>query len=272
LIDIHPETLTIDPLQIEEKITENTKAIIVVHQFGHAAHMDEINALAKKYNLKIIEDNAESIGGKYKSKLLGTIGDISCFSFFGNKIITTGEGGAVLTNDENTAIKCRELRDHGMSHKKKYHQTDLGYNYRMTNMQAAIGLAQIEKLDEILELRRQQMDYYYNELCNMKGMALRKFADWCEPVHWMMTLILDENYNRDDLLSFMKENRIDCRQMINPIYQADHLKNQFKEKFSVATSISRQSIHLPSGTVINKSLIDLIVSRLITWESNYDKT
>ena len=121
LVDIHPETLTIDPDLLEEKITKRTRAIIVVHQFGHAAHMDEIMAFAKKYNLKIIEDNAESIGATYKGKLLGTFGDVSTYSFFGNKIITTGEGGAILTNNEDTAIKCRELRDHGMDHQKKYH-------------------------------------------------------------------------------------------------------------------------------------------------------
>ena len=106
---------------IKEKITEQTKAIIVVHQFGHAAHMDEILAIAKEYDLKVIEDNAESIGGRYKGEFLGTFGDVATYSFFGNKIITTGEGGAVLTNDKDTAIMCRELRDHGMNHKKKYH-------------------------------------------------------------------------------------------------------------------------------------------------------
>jgi len=118
LVDIHHDTLTVDPALIEKKISKNTKAIIVVHQFGHAAHMDEIMAIAKKHQLKVIEDNAESIGGCYKGKLLGTFGDVSTYSFFGNKIITTGEGGALLTNNDETAIKCRELRDHGMNHKK----------------------------------------------------------------------------------------------------------------------------------------------------------
>ena len=153
LVDIDKNTLTLDVKAFEKKINHKTKAVIVVHQFGHAAHMDEILEISKKHNLKIIEDNAESIGAFYKDRLLGTIGDISTNSFFGNKIITTGEGGAVLTNDDRIAIKCRELRDHGMNHKKKYHHVDLGFNYRMTNMQAALGLAQTEKLDIILQLR-----------------------------------------------------------------------------------------------------------------------
>ena len=259
LVDIDPQTLTIDPNLIEKKITKNTKAIIVVHHFGHAAHMDEINALAEKYKLKIIEDNAESIGARYKGKLLGTLGDVSTYSFFGNKIMTTGEGGAVLTNDKNTAIKCRELRDHGMSHKQKYHHVDLGYNYRMTNMQAAIGLAQMEKLGEILALRKKQMDYYYNTLANVDGVILRKYADWCDPVHWMMTLTLDDKYDRDTFLDYMKNDGIDCRQMINPVHHADHFNAQFREDvFFNSVNISKQSVHLPSGLGLTEKEISTI--------------
>jgi len=263
LVDIHPETLTIDPQILEEKITHKTKAIIVVHHFGHAAHMDEIMSLAAKYNLKIIEDNAESIGATYKGKLLGTFGDVSNYSFFGNKIMTTGEGGAILTNNDETAIKCRELRDHGMSHKQKYHHIDLGYNYRMTNMQASIGLAQMEKLDEILALRRSQMDTYYNELANVAGIKLRQYADWCEPVHWMMTITLAHKFNRDEFLTCMKEQGIDCRQMINPVHHADHFKTQFsKDDFPHAVNISKQSVHLPSGLQLSERQINKIVKTI----------
>jgi perosamine synthetase len=259
LVDIHPETLTIDPHILEEKINKKTKAIIVVHHFGHAAHMDEIMSLAAKYNLKIIEDNAESIGATYKGKLLGTLGDASTYSFFGNKIITTGEGGAILTNNDETAIKCRELRDHGMSNKQKYHHIDLGYNYRMTNMQAAIGQAQMEKLNEILALRSLQMETYYNELANVTGIKLRKYADWCEPVHWMMTISLDEKYDREKFLNYMRENQIDCRQMINPVHQADHFISNYSEaEFLNSVNISKQSAHLPSGLGLTKEQISRI--------------
>lgn len=263
LVDIHPETLTIHPELIEEKISKKTKAIIAVHQFGHAAHMDEIMALAEKYGLKIIEDNAESIGARYKGKLLGTFGDGSTFSFFGNKIITTGEGGAVLTNNEKTAIKCRELRDHGMSHKIRYHHIDLGYNYRITNMQAAIGLAQMEELDKILTLRKKQMDWYYNELSNIQGITLRKYADWCEPVHWMMTIKLDNNYDRNEFIVFMKNNGIDCRQMINPVHNAKHCINDYNASdYPSATAISKQSVHLPSSTALIKKSLTHIKNKI----------
>jgi perosamine synthetase len=263
LVDVHPETLTIDPDLIEKNITRNTKAIIVVHQFGHAADMDKIISLTKRFGLNLIEDNAESIGAKYKGKLLGTFGDASTYSFFGNKIITSGEGGAVLTDNEKIAIKCRELRDHGMSHKKKYHHVALGYNYRMTNMQAAIGLAQMENLDNILKLRLNQMAYYYNKLSNVDGITLRKYADWCEPVHWMMTITLDDKYNRDKFISFMKAEKIDCRQMVNPVNKADHFKDNYDKYFQVSESLSMQSVHLPSSTNLKKQVIDIIVNKII---------
>jgi perosamine synthetase len=270
LVDIHPETLTIDPSLLEEKITEKTKAIIIVHQFGHAAHMNEIMAIADKYKLKIIEDNAESIGARYKGKLLGTFGDVSTYSFFSNKIITTGEGGAVLTNNEETAIKSRELRDHGMSHKKKYHHVDLGYNYRMTNMQAAIGLAQMEKLQEILAVRSKQMESYYKILSSFEGIILRQYAEWCDPVHWMTTVTLDDKYDRDKFLLFMKNNGVDCRQMINPVHRADHFKSNYSDnEFKNAVHISNQSVHLPSGTSLDYDSIKYICQKINFFITQY---
>lgn len=259
LVDIDPITLALDPELIEKNINSNTKAIIVVHQFGHAAPMDEIMSIAKKYDLRVIEDNAESIGARYKGKLLGTFGDISCYSFFGNKIITTGEGGALLTNNEDLAIKCKELRDHGMAKNKKYYHNDLGYNYRMTNMQAAIGLAQVEQLDTILELRMNQMKLYYAKLNGLSSITLRQFKDYCSPVHWLMTLTLDDKYNRDDFLEYMRQNGVDCRQMVNPVHKAKHFINDYDEtSYPVSKQISEQSLHLPSSTDLSQDKIRYI--------------
>jgi len=263
LVDIDSETLTIDPRLIENKINDKTKAIIVVHQFGHSAHMDEIMDLAEKYNLKVIEDNAESLGANYKNKLLGTFGDLSTFSFFGNKIITTGEGGAVLTDNEELNFRCRELRDHGMDQQKKYHHVGLGFNYRMTNMQAAIGLAQMEELDKILKIRQEQMKYYSNSLSEINGLKVRSFADWCDPVHWLMTITLDKAYDRDSLLYYMRKKEIDCRQMINPVSEAIHFKESFKTSdFPISKRISKQSLHLPSSTGLNQEKLKLIIDTL----------
>lgn len=262
LVDVDPITLTINPKLIEKNITKRTKAILVVHQFGHASHMDDIIRLANKYNLKIIEDNAESIGGRYKGKMLGTIGDISTYSFFGNKIITTGEGGAILTNSEDVNIKIRELRDHGMSHKKKYHHVDLGYNYRMTNMQAAIGFAQMENIEKILNIRKKQMDYYYSNLSKIQGINVREFADWCYPVHWLMTISLDKKYDRDAFIIRMKKKGIECRPMINPVHCADHFKNFYKDEFPISSKVSAASVHLPSGLGLNEKKLDQIVETI----------
>jgi perosamine synthetase len=270
LVDIDPQTLAIDPTQLESKITDRTKAIIVVHQFGHAAPMDEIMAIAAKHRLRIIEDNAESLGGKYKGKLLGTIGDISCSSFFANKIITSGEGGAILTNDGEIAEKCRIFRDHGMSRQVRYKHVDLGYNYRMTNMQAAVGLAQLERLDEILTLRKDQMELYYKLLDNVPGITLRPFQDWCEPVHWLMTLTLDKKYNRDEFLQYMKTQDIDCRQMINPVHRADHFANEYDDAdFPNAIRISTQSAHLPCSTHLREEQIEHIANNVKDFLSDF---
>ena len=259
LVDIDPETLAIDVELLEKSISDKTKAIIVVHQFGHAAPMDEIMSIANKYSLKVIEDNAESIGGRYKGRLLGTFGDICCFSFFGNKIITSGEGGALITNDINLAVRCKELRDHGMSSHKKYLHIDLGYNYRMTNMQAAIGLAQLEHLDKILAKRERQMKLYYECLGDIPQIKLRSYADWCSPVHWLMTITLDKKYNRDEFLKYMYELGVECRQMINPVHHAMHLIDSHKDSdFKNSVDISKQSAHLPSSTNLVEDQIQII--------------
>ena len=259
LVDVDPDTLALDVDLLEKSITPKTKGIILVHQFGHAAPMDEIMAIANKYSLKVIEDNAESIGAKYKGKLLGTFGDITCFSFFGNKVITCGEGGALITNDKELAVRCKELRDHGMSSQKKYLHIDLGYNYRMTNMQAAIGLAQMERLDEILDIRKKQMNLYYNFLENVPQLKLRSYASWCDPVHWLMTITLNEQYNRDEFLKYMYSNGVECRQMINPVHRAMHLVASYKDtEFPNSVSLSNQSVHLPSSTSLTQRDIEFV--------------
>lgn len=269
LVDIDPKTLTIDPKKIIEKITDKTKAIIVVHQFGHSAHMDEIMKIADDYDLRIIEDNAESLGGKYKDKLLGTIGDIGAFSFFANKIITTGEGGAIITNDDNIANKARILRDHGMSKEKRYHHIDLGYNYRMTNMQAAIGLAQLEKLNEILSIRKKQMEYYYKNLNDVSGLYLREFCDWVEPVHWLMTLSIKNQDTEENIFNYMKGNEIEIRPMINPVYRAEHFKDKFiSDDYPNSEKVSKESFHLPSSTNLSMEDLNKIIKAVKRFAGN----
>lgn len=269
LVDIDPETLTIDVKKIEKQINSKTKAIMVVHQFGHSADMNPIMRLAKKYSLKIIEDNAESIGGKYKGKKLGTIGDVSTLSFYANKIITTGEGGAILTNSSKIANKCLILRDHGMSKIKKYLHLDLGYNYRITNMQAAIGLSQIEIINHILKKRNNQLLVYKKYLSKMPDLKLRSFKSWCSPVHWLTTITLNEKNLRNKLLKYLKKSGIDARSMINPVHEAHHFKKYFKSKdFKNSIQISKNSLHLPSSTNLKEKQIKFICKKLSKFFNN----
>ena len=267
LIDINPETLAIDHKQIEKKITKRTKAIMVVHQFGHSADMDPIMKIARKYNLKIIEDNAEGIGGKYKGRKLGTIGDVATLSFYANKIITSGEGGAVLTNSKKIADKCYVLRDHGMSRSsdpiKRYIHLDLGFNYRMTNMQAAVGFSQLEIINKILKIRNNQMLLYQKYLSQIKEIKIRTFKKWCSPVHWMTTITINKKYLRNKLIHFLLKEGIDARPMINPVHHAKHFKNIFKkQKFSNSEYISANSVHLPSSTNLKKKQIKFICKKI----------
>ena len=267
LVDINPETLAIDHKQIEKKITKKTKAIMVVHQFGHSADMDPIMKIAKKYNLRVIEDNAESIGGKYKGKKLGTIGDVATLSFYANKIITSGEGGAVLTNSKKIAERCYVLRDHGMSRTsdpvKKYIHLDLGYNYRMTNMQAAVGFSQLEIINKILKKRNNQMLLYKKYLSPISEIKVRSFKNWCSPVHWMTTITVYKKNLRNKLIYFLFKEGVDARPMINPVHQAYHFKKYFNNKdFKNSINISKNSIHLPSSTYLKKNEIKFICNKV----------
>jgi len=266
LVDSDEPSWNMDPEKLREKITEKTKAIIVVHSFGHAARMDEIMSLANEFGLYVIEDVAEAPGAYYKDQMLGSIGHMSCYSFFGNKIMTTGEGGMVLTGDEVLKDKLEVLRDHGMSKQRPYVHTDLGFNYRMTNMQAAIGIAQLEALPSILEKRMQQREEYQNLLSVPSLLGLRPCLDWCSPVHWLMTVTLQDETQRDRALEFLKNSGIDCRQMIYPVYHAHHFRDDFERKdFPITEKISLKSLHLPSSTDLTSEQIQMISETLLDW-------
>ena len=267
LIDVDRETLNIDYKQIEKNINKRTKAILVVHQFGHSADMDPIIKIAKKYKLKIIEDNAESIGGRYKGKKLGTIGDLATLSFYANKIITCGEGGAVITNSEIIAKRCYMLRDHGMTKTldpiKRYNHLDLGYNYRMTNMQAAVGCSQLETINKTLKIRNSQMILYKRYLSKIKEIELREFKKWCTPVHWLTTIFIKKKGLRDKLVYYLLKKGIEARPMIKPVHEAKHFKNFFNKKnFKNSIDISNNSIHLPSSTNLKPAEIKLICNKV----------
>lgn len=266
LVDVELMSWCLSPSKIIEKITPKTKAIIVVHVFGHAAPMDEIMAIAHKHNLAVIEDVAEAPGATFQGKKVGTFGHIACYSFFANKIMTTGEGGISITSDSSLAKKMKIYRDHGMSREKRYVHEVVGFNYRMTNMQAAIGVAQLSRLDRILELRLIQ-ELKYKKLFNQtKKINWRPVAQWTKHVHWMSTIMLDNKELRDPLLQHMASIGIDCRQMIYPVHMATpYLSMGTDSDFPNATNISLRSLHIPSSLGITDEQQIIVASSIIDW-------
>jgi perosamine synthetase len=266
LIDVEPCSWGIDPAKMVDKITSNTKAVIVVHPFGHAADMDPILELAREHSLKVIEDVAEAPGGLYKGKTLGAFGDVSCYSFFANKILTTGEGGMVLCNDSELDVKLRTLRDHGMSRERKYVHELAGFNYRMTNMQAAIGLAQLERLDETMSRRNIQADHYRARFSGSNNIKWRPVASYCTPVHWLATITLNQVSQRDRLISHLKDHEIDARQMVFPVHMAAPYRDDNNpDDFLVSRSVSMRSLHLPSSTALAMTEVDRICDLVLEW-------
>ena len=264
-VDIERLSPNIDPKKIEKKITKKTKAILVVHQFGHPCEMNKINKIAKKYNLKVIEDNAESIGAKFKNEIIGTKGDASTLSFFANKIITTGEGGAIITNNKKIADSARVLRDHGMSKKTRYKFIKLGFNYRMTNLQAAIGCAQIKNIKKILEARDRQFDLYKKLLTNNKHISFFEKKKNYKPVHWLTTIILKHKNRRKSLIKFLLNEGIESRIMIPPIHKSNHFKSKYNlnnSLFKNSIDLSERGLHLPSSLSLSKKQIEFICSKI----------
>jgi perosamine synthetase len=246
-VDVNKDTWCINDKDIEPAITSKTKAIIPVHLYGHPANMDRILEIAKKYNLIVIEDAAESHGAEFNKKLTGTIGDVGVFSFYGNKVITTGEGGMIVTDDDLIAKRARQLRDHGMDRSKGYWHPELGFNYRMTSLQAALGVAQMEKIDEVLEKKLQIAKTYEHFLSKSIGLILPKQASRAKHIYWMYTILVEEdvtNINRDDMLKILKNEKIDARPSFIPMSCQPPFKTE--KKFPVSNMLSSKGLSLPS--------------------------
>ncbi|MEO0565976.1 MAG: DegT/DnrJ/EryC1/StrS family aminotransferase, partial [Chloroflexota bacterium] len=213
-VDIDPKTWTIATQEIEQAITPRTRAIIPVHVYGHPADMDPIMEIAARHNLIVIEDAAEAHGAEYKSRRVGAIGELGMFSFYGNKIITTGEGGMIVTNNSEYADTLRLLRGHGMSRTRRYWHEILGYNYRMTNLQAAVGVGQMEKIDRLIVRKREIARRYTDQLQGIPGLTLPSEMVWAKSVYWLYTVVIDAatfGITRDTLMEELSAKGIDTR-------------------------------------------------------------
>lgn len=267
LVDVEGATWNIDPDKIVEKITKKTKAIIVVHLYGHPADMGRILPIARQHKLHIIEDAAESHGAQVKTKKtwkkVGSIGQAGCFSFYGNKIITTGEGGAVVTSNKKLADSMRMLRDHGQLPGKRYYHEVIGFNYRMTNMQAAVGLAQLERIEEFINKKRQIAAWYTKYLKDVTGITLPQEASWAKSVYWIYSILVHKPYEHTSkqLMEELQKNRIDSRPFFYPLHMLPPYKT--RESFSVSNSLFQQGISLPSGTSLTHIDIQRITDVII---------
>lgn len=255
-VDIKSESFCIDVDQIEKNITQKTKAIIPVHEFGQSADMDKIMYLAKKYNLKIVEDAACALGAEYKGKMAGTIGDIGCFSLHPRKAITTGEGGLVVTNNDELAEKIKILRNHGLSYVNGKPQFVMaGLNYRMTNIQGAIGVAQMKKLRHINK-KRMEIAHKYNELLrDMEGITIPEEKSYGKHVWQSYHILLDKEIDRDLLIKKLKEKGIETNFGAYAVHMQPYYKNKYKYddiNYKNASNAYQQGIVLPLHTGLSK--------------------
>jgi len=263
LVDVCSGTLNMDPAQIENKITPKTRGIIPVHLYGYPVEMDAILRIAKDYNLFVLEDAAEAHGAKYRKQKIGSIGNCAVFSFYGNKIITTGEGGMITTNNEVLADKCRFYRGQGMDPKRRYWFPDIGYNYRLTNMQAAIGLAQIEKIETFLQERLNLAAWYDDALQKLTAhILLPQKEEHVDPVYWMYTIYLKtgNEMHRDQVMTALQKHGIETRPVFYPLHQLPPYKEQ--AVYTVADEWAKRGINLPTHSHLTRDEVTYIADTL----------
>ena len=293
-IDVEPDIYNISPEKIEhfiekyckydskkERLTNRVsgkivKAVIPAHLYGHPCDMAAIIDLSEKYRLSIIEDAAEAHGAEYLGKisarrsgenstsnLAGSMGDVSCFSFYANKIVTTGEGGMLVTNDESIANRARVLKNLAHSPSRRFHHTDIGFNYRMTNIQAAIGLAQLEEIQNSIQNKRRMAQSYHGLLRDLNGLQLPVEKDWAKSVYWMYTVLLkpDLNISQAYFMKRLREAGIDTRTFFAPLDEQpvfNSTRFQPIEDYPVCRSLSKRGLYLPSGLAITDNQIDRV--------------
>lgn len=266
-IDIENDTLNMNPELLESKITDRTKAIIVVHLFGHPVDMDPVMEIAKKYNLSVIEDCAEAHGALYKGKKVGGIGDIGCFSFYANKIITTGEGGMITTNNPELADRARWIKSLAFGDVNKFMHKDIGYNYRMTNLQAAIGCAQMKNISTIIKKKRTIASFYSKKLETIELLKLPIEKEYALNVYWMYHIVLKPMVSdkRNDIMNELAKRGIETREGFIPFNLQDiFIKKGLVQanECPVANSVSYSSFYLPSGATLADEDVEYVAEAL----------
>lgn len=260
--DVRRDTFVMDEEKIEDLITEKTKAILPVHIYGHPVDMDEVMELAKKYNLYVIEDATEALGSQYKEKMAGTIGHIGCFSFNGNKLITTGAGGMLVTNDEKLGERAKFLSTQTkvVLENKAFYHPEIGYNFRMPNLLAAFGVAQLEQVEEYLKVKLENAAYYNEKLKDVKGVTLPVEMSWAKNCFWLYSILIEDDYpiSRDELIKKLGENKIESRPFFMPVHDMPPYKECKAGDMKATEEIAARGINLPSSASLTKEQIDII--------------
>lgn len=257
-VDSLMDTWQVDPEDIKRKITPKTKAVMAVHLYGHACNMTDIQKTCKDNNLFLIEDCAEAIGTTFKNKHVGTFGDIATFSFFGNKTITTGEGGMVVTNDETLFDRAFHFKGQGLAKHRQYWHDVIGYNYRMTNICAAIGLAQLEQVDGFLAKKR-QIAQWYKEAFKDTNISFHEEAEDVRHSYWMCSVLVDEPGKRDPIREVLAQAGIETRPFFYPVHTMPMYSEKY-QKHPVAEDLGWRGINLPSYPGLEEAQVKLIAS------------
>ncbi|MEK6705776.1 MAG: DegT/DnrJ/EryC1/StrS aminotransferase family protein [Candidatus Poribacteria bacterium] len=276
-VDSNPVYWGMDPDKIDSAITSRTRAIMIVHLYGHPCDIQPIVSIAKKRGLYVIEDAAEAHGACYRGRKIGSFGAISSFSFFGNKTITTGEGGMCLTDNESLYKKMRVLRDHGMNPKRRYWYDVVGYNYRMTNLQAALGMGQFEQLDKFIEKKRKIAEWYSSGLMDLheKGVIqLHPEMGWARCSYWMYSLVINPRRAgicRDDLIKQLLDVGVESRPFFYPVHILPPYRKN-KPPFPVAEKLGKNGINLPSSVKLSHDQVKKICSVIRKTITNKSKS
>jgi len=252
---------------VRKKTGGVVRAILPVHLYGHPCPMDEILAIAEEFRLLVIEDAAEahgalfySGGDRQKALKTGAIGDIGCFSFYANKIVTTGEGGMVVTNDDGLADRARRLKDLAHAPGRRFLHTEIAFNYRMTNVQAAIGLAQLEEIERYIDLKQKMAAAYQEGLAGVRGLTLPREMPWARSVYWMYAVLVEEEFglSRDEFAARLKEAGIDTRTFFVPVHEQPVFAKDKAcpgRSFPISRELSKKGLYLPSGLALTRAQI-----------------
>jgi perosamine synthetase len=265
-VDAEPDTWNLDVAQLEAKVTPRTRAIVPVHIYGHPCDMDGVGEVARRHGLAVIEDAAEAHGAMYRRRPVGSLGDAATFSFYGNKVLTTGEGGMLTTNDAAIAARARELRALCFSTERHFWHRSVGFNYRMTNLQAAVGLAQTERLDDLVARRRHNRDRYVAALADVPGLGLPVERPEVRNVYWMFGLTVDAarfGCTRDELRRRLAARGIETRTFFVPLHiQPAYFRAHRGESYPVAETLGRTGLYLPSGPALSDADIAYVAREI----------